>query len=159
FRPECFQRSFAHHFTSSRVYLETTLQDYGLTSAPKRMLLQRNSSKKEPLTISVTHVQRPFRNGRPREWPTKHCGPLRRVPFAARHLDIESSDQRSEKGAPRRIPRTLPFFFRRYNAVTVKSDQSQSDFLSAEASVLERSGVFRKELGLVDLALTQILFI
>jgi amino acid transporter len=35
----------------------------------------------------------------------------------------------------------------------------QPDFINAEASVNEHSGVFRKELGLMDLAFTQILFI
>jgi len=41
----------------------------------------------------------------------------------------------------------------------MKRVDAQTEFLRAEASVQERSGVFRKELGLMDLALTQILFI
>src|SRR5215510_12177466 len=41
----------------------------------------------------------------------------------------------------------------------MKKREAQSDFLKAEESVQERSVEFRKELGLMDLVLTQILFI
>src|SRR5215471_18649484 len=37
--------------------------------------------------------------------------------------------------------------------------ETQLELIAAEASVQERSGVFKKELGLLDLALTQVLFI
>src|SRR5438105_15905333 len=40
-----------------------------------------------------------------------------------------------------------------------KHIEPRREFLKAEASVQERSGAFKKELGLLDLALTQILFI
>ena len=40
-----------------------------------------------------------------------------------------------------------------------KNVETRAEFRSAEASVKERSGAFKKELGLLDLALTQILFI
>ena len=40
-----------------------------------------------------------------------------------------------------------------------KHIETRGEFLNAEASVQERSGAFKKELGLLDLALTQILFI
>src|SRR5215470_19915068 len=40
-----------------------------------------------------------------------------------------------------------------------KHTETRSEFQNAEASVQERSGAFKKELGLLDLALTQILFI
>ena len=41
----------------------------------------------------------------------------------------------------------------------MKKVESESGFLQAESAVQERSHVFKKELGLMDLALTQILFI
>src|SRR5438105_564823 len=40
-----------------------------------------------------------------------------------------------------------------------KHIEPRREFLKAEASVQERSGAFKKELGLLDLVLTQILFI
>src|SRR4051794_12327995 len=41
----------------------------------------------------------------------------------------------------------------------MKRNEAQTGLLKTEASVQERSGVFKKELGLRDLVLTQILFI
>ena len=39
------------------------------------------------------------------------------------------------------------------------SQHRESELLRAEASIEERSGAFKKELGLMDLVFTQILFI
>src|SRR5262245_4213546 len=41
----------------------------------------------------------------------------------------------------------------------MKKIEAQQEFLQAESAIQERSDVFRKELGLMDLALTQILYI
>jgi len=41
----------------------------------------------------------------------------------------------------------------------VKSTENDTVFLKTEAAIQERSDVFKKELGLMDLVLTQILFI